>query len=196
MTEGDKPNLVIIAGPNGAGKSTTAPAILQETLDIQEFVNADAIAKGLSAFQPQSTAIEAGRIMLRRIHELARSRASFAFETTLASRSFAPWIKDLRDSGYLFVLVFLWLPAAETAILRVKERTRNGGHDVPEGTIRRRYRLGLQNFFGIYQPMADYWFFQDNSKLGGPELIASGHNTITEEIKRPDLWNRIQELGK
>jgi len=141
------PNLVVLAGPNGAGKSTAAPALLQGTLGVTEFVNADVIAQGLSAFDPDRVALAAGRIMLRRLQELARQGVSFAFETTLASRSFAPWIRELARTGYLFHLVFLWLPSADFAVQRVANRVRLGGHDVPEMTIRRRYHLGLYNFF-------------------------------------------------
>ncbi|MBD3562297.1 AAA family ATPase, partial [Planktothrix sp. FACHB-1355] len=133
------PNLIVIAGPNGAGKSTVAPILLQETLGVNEFVNADAIAQGLSAFAPEAVAFQAGRIMLERLQQLANQRANFAFETTLASRTFAPWIANLRQAGYVFYLLFLWLPSPEVAIARVQQRVREGGHNVPEETIRRRY---------------------------------------------------------
>src|SRR2546428_153844 len=109
MMEVEQPNLIVLAGPNGAGKSTAAPALLPGTLGVVEFVNADVIAQGLSAFQPERTALEAGRIMLGRLRQLADQRVNFAFETTLAGRRFAPWIADLRQSGYVFHLVYLWL---------------------------------------------------------------------------------------
>jgi predicted ABC-type ATPase len=101
--ESKQPHVIILAGPNGAGKSTTAPVLLRDTFAVDEFVNADAIAQGLSAFAPESAALEAGKIMLRRLRELAQRRSNFAFETTLASRSFAPWLKKLRDTGYRFI---------------------------------------------------------------------------------------------
>jgi len=132
------PSIVIVAGPNGAGKSTVAPALLHGTLAVDEFVNADVIASGLSAFDPESAAIAAGRVMLARLHELAEQRESFAFETTLASRTFAPWLRDLRASGYQIHLLFLWLPSAEFALDRVADRVRAGGHNVPAETVRRR----------------------------------------------------------
>jgi len=103
-------NLIVIAGPNGAGKSTTAPSLLKGTLKVTEFVNADLIAQGLSGFQPEGAVFHAGRVMLERIHYLARKHINFAFETTLASRTFAPWINELRKTDYDFHLVFLWLP--------------------------------------------------------------------------------------
>src|SRR5260370_25539595 len=134
------PPVIVIAGPNGAGKSTAAPVLLPNTLGVLQFVNADVIAHGLSAFQSEAVAMQAGRIMLQRLEELAANRMNFAFETTLSSRTFAPWIGKLRASGYSFVLLFLLLPDPEMAITRVLERVRQGGHNVPEDTIRRRYR--------------------------------------------------------
>lgn len=110
-----RPSVVILAGPNGAGKSTAAPALLQGALAVNEFVNADVIARGLSAFDPDAAAIAAGRVMLTRMRELAAHHTSFAFETTLASRTFAPWLRELRTSGYDIHLVFLWLSSAELA---------------------------------------------------------------------------------
>src|SRR6516225_8899139 len=124
------PYAVVLAGPNGAGKSTAAPMILKDALGVDEFVNADVIARGLSGFEPERAAMAAGRIMLARLRELARQRSSFAFETTLASRSFAPWLKDLLATRYQFHLVFLWLPSPDLAVARVAARVREGGHDV------------------------------------------------------------------
>ena len=141
-----QPHIIVIAGPNGSGKSTTAPSLLKGTLGVTEFVNADVIAEGLSAFYPEGAAFHAGRVMLERIHLLAKERVDFAFETTLASRTFAPWIKELKQTGYIFHLVFLWLPSEEFAIARVAERVRMGGHNVPEETISRRYNKGMNTF--------------------------------------------------
>ena len=166
-----QPHLIVIAGPNGAGKSTTAPSLLKGTLEVTEFVNADLIAQGLSGFQPEGAVFHAGRVMLERIHYLAKKRIDFAFETTLASRTFAPWIADLRKTGYSFHLVFLWLQNEEFAVGRVAERVRMGGHNVPEETIRRRYYKGIRNFFHIYRPLADAWYFYDNSG-GGKANVA------------------------
>lgn len=133
------PLVVVIAGPNGAGKSTTAPRLLQGPLAVSEFVNADTISRGLSAFHPDSVALAAGRVMLARLKSLARARQDFAFETTLAGRNFAPWLNTLRAAeGYRAHLAFLSLPAPELALARVAERVRLGGHDVPEAVVRRR----------------------------------------------------------
>src|SRR2546428_12586241 len=116
MSAIDRPSVVVISGPNGAGKSTVAPRVLQGTLAITEFVNADVIARGLSAFNPEGAAVAAGRIMLERLRELAAQRASFAFETTLASRSFAPWIKTLIETGYEFHLVYVWIASPDLSV--------------------------------------------------------------------------------
>ena len=185
------PHLVVIAGPNGAGKSTTAPSLLKGTLKVTEFVNADIIAQGLSAFQPEMTAFTAGRIMLNRLHYLAKKHVDFAFETTLSSRTFAPWIAELRKTGYVFDLVFLWLPSEELAIERVAERVRMGGHNIAEKVIRRRYHTGLRNFINLYQPLTHRWRFYDNSVSSGPRLIASGSGKDCNVIKDIEIWNGI-----
>jgi predicted ABC-type ATPase len=183
--------VVVLAGPNGAGKSTSAPSILKDALGVDEFVNADVIARGLSGFEPERAGLAAGRIMLARLRELARQRSSFAFETTLASRSFAPWIADLMRTGYQFHLVFLWLPHPDLAVARVVARVRDGGHDVPEATIRRRYEAGLSNFFRLYQPMATTWEFWDNSTESGLAPIAFGAGNATFKVSDP-VWERIK----
>ena len=191
-----RPHLIVIAGPNGAGKSTTAPSLLKGTLKVTEFVNADIIAQGLSGFQPEGAVFHAGRVMLERIHYLAEKRIDFAFETTLASRTFAPWITDLRKTGYDFHLVFLWLPSENFAVARVAERIRMGGHDVPEETIRRRYHAGIKNFFRLYKPLADFWRVYDNSKSAGPRLIASGGRSETDNIKDIEIWDMFMGQSK
>ena len=188
----DGPKVIVLAGPNGAGKSTSAARLLRGALGVDEFVNADVIAQGLSAFAPQGVALAAGRIMMQRLKELAAARASFAFETTLASRTFAPWLADLKASGYHIHLIFLWLPSAEVAMDRVAERVRLGGHDVPEDTIRRRYRAGWANFCELYQPLADSWQVIDNSVVGKPRLIAIGQGRRTQVVRNEALWDRIR----
>jgi predicted ABC-type ATPase len=187
------PKVVVLAGPNGAGKSTAAPRLLRGALGVTEFVNADVIAQGLSGFSPERVALQAGRVMLRRIKELAAHRASFAFETTLASRSFVPRLSDLLETGYQVHLVFLWLPSAAAAVARVAERVRLGGHDVPEATIRRRYRAGLENFFRLYRPLATTWQVIDNSRRGHPKLVAAGRGSATTVIKDRAAWRQICE---
>jgi predicted ABC-type ATPase len=192
----ESPRVIVLAGPNGAGKSTIAPAILQGPLKVPEFVNADTIARGLSAFDPDRAAVAAGRIMLARLKDLAQQRASFAFETTLASRSFAPWIAGLLREGYEFHLVFLWLPSAEMALARVAERVRMGGHSVPEETVRRRYHAGLQNLFGLYLPLTTTWRLLDNSDERVPRLIAIGQGAKQEVVLDVGIWQRIKRGPK
>ena len=186
------PSVVVLAGPNGAGKSTSASAILKDALGVDEFVNADVIARGLSGFEPERAAMAAGRIMLARLRDLAGHRRSFAFETTLASRSFAPWLTNLIGTGYQFHLVFLWLPSPDMAVARVAARVREGGHDVPEATIRRRYQAGLRNFFGLYQPMATTWELWDNSREQGLIPIASGQSRATLHVSDQETWREIK----
>lgn len=169
-----QPHIIVLAGPNGAGKSTTAPLLLRDTFAVDEFVNADAIAYGLSAFAPEKAALEAGKIMLRRLRELAAKRTNFAFETTLASRSFAPWLAQMIETGYSVHLIFLTLPDVEFAIQRVAKRVSLGGHAIDEAVIRRRYTAGLQNFFRLYMPVVSSWKICDNSIPGAPLDIAKG----------------------
>src|ERR1700744_2842045 len=139
------PNLYIIAGCNGAGKTTASYTILPEMLNCREFVNADSIAAGLSPFSPESVAIEAGGLMLSWIRALMVVGVDFAFETTLATRSYVSLIRDARGMGYKVTLLFIWLDSPETAIQRVADRVAEGGHNIPEGTIRRRYSRGISN---------------------------------------------------
>ncbi|HEX4044619.1 MAG TPA: zeta toxin family protein [Gammaproteobacteria bacterium] len=186
------PHVLIIAGPNGAGKTTAAPALLNEALRISHFVNADTIADGLSAFAPEKAAIQAGRAMLNRMRYLANEGENFAFETTLASRSFAPWIIELMKHGYLFHLTFLLLDDPRLAVSRVAERVRLGGHSVPEETIRRRYKMGLKNFFRLYIPIANSWQMYDNSTMGCLDSVASKlDNRLV--IDKKILWQRLVE---
>ncbi|HEV7474855.1 MAG TPA: zeta toxin family protein [Pyrinomonadaceae bacterium] len=184
------PQVVVIAGPNGAGKSTLAPFLLRDTYGLLEFVNADTISAGLSAFNTQAVAINAGRVMLARLRELAASKRSFAFESTLATRSYAPWIRNLTQSGYGFHLLFLWLNTVELAIQRVSDRVGSGGHSVSESIIRRRYDRSLRNLFELYSPLADTWSFYDNSSRS-PLLLATGERQRTLNIPRPDLWHTV-----
>jgi predicted ABC-type ATPase len=168
------PSVIVLAGPNGAGKTTSSSEIIRSTLGVAEFVNADVIAKGLAGFAPESAALQAGRIMLERLQDLAEARASFSFETTLASRSFAPWIRQLVEDGYQFHLFCFWLPSAEMAIARVAQRVRLGGHFVDDDTVRRRYDRGLRNFFRLYRPLTTSWSSFDNSQPPERTLVAHG----------------------
>ena len=187
------PYVIVIAGPNGAGKSTAAPDILQGTMAVTEFVNADVIARGLSAFKPESVSVSAGKLMLRRLDELATAHASFAFETTLASRTFARFISKLKTpagGGYRFHLAYFWLPAADMAVARVGQRVRTGGHHVPDDDVRRRYARGLWNFLHLYRPIADSWRLYNGSRPTGPTVIAQAEAGQVQ-VHDADIWDRI-----
>lgn len=188
----DAPAVLVIAGPNGAGKSTIAEAMIRDTLEVTEFVNADVIARGLSAFEPERVAFAAGQIMLARLHELARQRRNFAFETTLASRSLAVWFRELVGDGYTVHLTFLWLSSEELAIARVADRVRKGGHSIPIETIRRRYRRAIMNFFGLYRPIVTTWGFYENSGEFSPRLIASGVGRTTYTVVDQPSWDALR----
>jgi predicted ABC-type ATPase len=157
-----RPNVIMLAGPNGAGKTTSSRSLLAGQLKVMTFVNADIIAQGLAGFDPESAAWEASKIMLGRLDELAGKRQDFAFETTLAARSYVPRIEKWRSEGYCFQLYYFWLPSADLAIERVALRVSRGGHDVPAETIRRRYRQSLRNLFHLFIPLADAWQVFDN----------------------------------
>jgi predicted ABC-type ATPase len=189
------PQVIVVAGPNGAGKSTMAPSLLKDSLEIVEFVNADTIASGLSAFRPESVAIPAGRIMLARMRDLAAAGENFAFETTLASRGLAPWLRGLQQRGYRVHLMFLWLRTADLAVSRVMDRVRAGGHHVPEDEVRRRYQAGLRNLFKLYIPLADGWKVLDNSETGGPRVIATGRDSAHVVVSDANGWAVLKEAS-
>jgi len=191
------PQVILIAGPNGAGKSTLAPHLLRDSFDLPEYVNADAIAVGLSGFDPEGAAFEAGRVMLERLYSLAEQNRSFAFESTLASRSYARWLTHLKQRGYKVHVLFLWLRSPELALYRVQERARTGGHDVPEDVVRRRYLRGIRNLFHLYQPLADTWTIFDNSEPSpNPVLVASGQGSTPIDIVQTQIWDEIKEAAK
>jgi len=187
LTPAERPFVVVLAGPNGAGKSTMAAQLLVDVL-VAEFADADVLAGG----QPRSNAaaVRAGRVMLTRLNALAAGRESFGFETTLASRSFAPRIRELIGAGYHCHLIFLWLPSADLAVARVADRVSLGGHSVPEATVRRRYQSGLRNFFNLYRSLTSTWRMYDNS-THEPRLIASRAQTGTVTVNDAVLWGRI-----
>ena len=179
-------NLYIIAGCNGAGKTTASFTILPEIINCKEFVNADEIAKGLSPFQPEKVAFESGRIMLNRIDELLKENESFAFETTLSTRSYKNKIKTAREKGYTITLLFFWLQNVELAKERVKIRVSEGGHNIEPKVIERRYLNGIKNLFEIYFPIVDGLLIFDNSE-GKHKLLAiktiDGKFNIIDELK-------------
>ena len=182
------PSVVVLGGPNGSGKSTSAPRLLRESLKVEHFVNADALAQGLSAFRPEEVALDAGRIMLRRLDELGNQRKTFAFESTLASQVLARRLERLKQHGYLVCLVYLWLPRVELALARVAERVRAGGHDVPAAAVRRRFDRSRVNFFTIYRPLANSWRLYDAASITGPRFVATGGAGLPTRLRRREIW--------
>jgi len=170
------PILYIIAGCNGAGKTTASMVVLPEILKCKEFVNADEIAKGLSPFNPEGMAIEAGKLMLRRADNLLSQKATFAIETTLATRSYRNLVLRAKKAGYMVILLFFWLPSPNIAEIRVAQRVASGGHNIPKEVIHRRYWHGLQNLFNIFIPIVDKWSLYDNSDSMRP--IVDGNKVV------------------
>ena len=166
-----KPNLYIIAGSNGSGKTTFARKFLPNYADCLEFVNADLIADGLSPFAPEKASIQAGKIMLEQIHSLGNRRRDFGFETTLSGKRHLKLIGDLKSKGYFIHVYFLWIPRVDLALVRIANRVKRGGHNIPENVVRRRFQKGLSNFLNFYRPLADSWAIFDNS-TDIPKLIA------------------------
>jgi predicted ABC-type ATPase len=185
-------NIYIIAGCNGAGKTTASFTILPEIIECKEFVNADEIAKGVSPFQPEKVAFEAGRIMLNRINDLLKSNESFAFETTLSTRSYKNKIEEAKQKDYTTTLIFFWLQNVELAKERVKIRVSEGGHNIEPDVIERRYFRGIKNLFDIYLPVVDGAFLFDNS-FGKHELLAQKTIDGKLEIIREDKFNQLKD---
>ena len=192
-------NLYIIAGCNGAGKTTASFTILPEILVCREFVNADEIASGLSPFQPEAAAIEAGRIMLRRIDDLLKKNSDFAFETTLATKIHRNTVLKAQAKGYHVTLLFFWLQTVELAKKRVQKRVSEGGHDIEPTVIERRYFAGIRNLMDIYLPIVDDVLIFDNSE-GKHELIAEKTNNpdviVINYMKYNSLLKYYDSTGK
>lgn len=146
----NKPTVYVIAGPNGAGKTTFSSEFLPDFVNCREFLNADLIAAGLAPFAPETQNVRAGRLLLERIKELATDKRDFGFETTLSGRTYIRLLHQMQEQGYRVVLFFLWLPSADMSVVRVANRVRQGGHNVPEPDIRRRFRSGVRNLFQLY----------------------------------------------
>ena len=184
-------SLYIISGCNGAGQTTASYSVLPKMLDCLEFVNADEIARGLSPFNPESVAIEAGRLMLHRIEELLAKDETFALETTLATKSYINLVRRAQTKGYQVNVLFFWLRTPELALQRVAERVASGGHNIPEDIVRRRYVAGISNLFRIFIPEVDFWNIYDNSQkpriqiaLGGREAdTIVFNNTLYQELQ-------------
>lgn len=184
----------IIAGPNGAGKTTFAREFLPRYAHCREFLNADLLAAGISPFSPDTAARAAGRVLLQRMKELVQEQKDFGFETTLAGKTYRPILQDMKDRGYALHLFHRWLPSVDLAVARVAQRVQQGGHNVPDPAIRRRYDLGLRNLFDFYLPLFDSWRLFDNSTLE-PRTIAryeGGQLAVTDAA----LYGHVVQLAK
>ena len=189
----ESPVVHVIAGPNGSGKTTFATEFLPKVVDCFEFVNADNIAAGLSPLAPSRAALEAGKLVLRRIRSLSRERKSFGFETTLAGQTYVHLLKELRGRGYRIQIYFLWLRSVDLALRRVAERVRQGGHSVPDEDVKRRYVTGARNLFVLYRPLADFIALMDNSEHA-PRLIATG-NALHLDVVASDMMLEIESAS-
>jgi predicted ABC-type ATPase len=193
-----KSNLFIIGGANGAGKTTAAMTLLPQYLDVFEFVNADEIARGLNPLKPATANMLAGRIMIDRIASLIQTRANFAFETTCAGHHHAATIEQAKAAGYVTTLIFLWLPSADMAVQRVRSRVKQGGHDIPEATIRRRYAAGLRNLNRLFMPLVDKTVIYDSTTaitgIAPPKIAEKTEAGLT--IIDSVLWSQINANAK
>ena len=188
-------DLYIICGCNGAGKTTASYTVLPEILQCKEFVNADEIARGLSPFNSEDVAIEAGRLMLQRIELLLEREESFSIETTLATKSYINLVRRAQAKGFRVIILFFWLNSPELAIQRVGERVAKGGHNIPEPIIRRRYASGIKNLFNLFMSEVDYWDIYDNSKYPRKQIACGGKNTETIIIEEKS-FNLIKNYVK
>ena len=188
-------DVYIIAGPNGAGKTTFAREFLPNYADCRNFINADLIAQGVSPFSPSSAAFRAGRLMLAEIERYASRGESFGFETTLSGRSYASSLRRLKKRGYKLHFFYLWLPTIRLALARVRARVPEGGHDVPEPVVRRRFERSIRNFLHKYRPLGETWMLFDNSgakleviayeKLGGSHIKREHYDSLIARYGKP-----------
>lgn len=184
--------LYIIAGCNGAGKTTASMTMLPEIWECKEFVNADEIARGLSPFNPESVAFEAGRLMLQRIDILLKGESSFSIETTLSTKSYAKLIDSAHEKGFKVQLLFFWLPSPEVAIERVAQRVKEGGHNIPRDVIFRRYYAGIDNLFKIFMDKVDSWLLVNNYSVPCIIIARGGFNTEID-IKNVELYQKVRD---
>lgn len=187
--------IFMIAGPNGAGKTTTAMSFILNTELIDEFINADEIARGLAPLHPESMSLAASKLMLKRFRELLEANKTFAFETTGSGTNYIKHLKEAQASGYEVHLMFLWLYSPDLAVQRVAHRVEQGGHHIPEDTIRKRYYLGLKNLIKHYLPLCDSVLILDNSIAKMNKIIAIKHINDGLRIEEQNIWREIQEVA-
>ncbi|MBN1114070.1 MAG: zeta toxin family protein [Oligoflexia bacterium] len=187
-------HMYIIAGPNGSGKTTFAKEFLPEFVDCPNFINADLIAMGLSPFFPDHVAIKAGKLVLEQIDEFSKKGQDFAFETTLSGKTYLKLFKRLKDRGYKLHIFFLWVPHSQLSIARIKQRVSNGGHNIPNEDVIRRFSRSIINFFESYLSLSDSWLFFDNSGIK-PELVAKSKGKTINIIKKNKLNDILTQFG-
>ena len=190
------PNLYIIAGPNGAGKTTASYNLLPEVLHCPNFVNADEIARGLSPFAPETVAFQAGRIMLQRIEELLSQRVDFAIETTLATRSYVQLVRRAQALGYKVHLIFFFLENEEQAIQRVAQRVSNGGHNIPEPDIRRRFKRGIYNLLNLYMPICEVVYVLNNNYVPAKLVAQKTQELGSVSVYDEAMWQELIDKGE
>jgi predicted ABC-type ATPase len=188
-------DLYIIAGPNGVGKTTFAREFLPNYADCKNFVNADLMAQAMAPFSPETAAVRAGRMMLSEIRSFAKRRVSFAFETTLSGRGYVVLLRRLKAQGYKIHVFFLWVKTVDLALSRIQERVSRGGHDVPEGVVRRRFDRSMQNFLAHYRGLADSWTLFDNSGET-PTVIALEKDRLVRIIDKGVYTALVRRYGR
>ena len=188
------PRLYIISGCNGAGKTTASYTMLPEMLECSEFVNSDEFAKGLSPFQPEKAAIQASRYMILKIRYLLKRQLDFGIETTLATRTLLKTVRMAQAAGYTVTLLYFWLNSPELAVERVAARVETGGHNIPEETIRRRYRVGIDYFFHDYAHICERWILADNSQIPF-RVIAEGSRNDVINIRDEATYEKIRQAA-
>ncbi len=187
-------NVYIIAGSNGSGKTTFAKTFLPEYAKCIRFINADLIAAGLSPFLPQQVAIKSGKLVLEQIKEYAEAGIDFCFETTMSGTTYLKYFKMLKEKGYKIHIFFLWIPSAQLAMIRIKDRVAQGGHDVPVKDIKRRFERSLNKFFTEYRLLTDKWILFDNAEAT-PKIIAKKSNAHIDIINADKFKKITKKIG-